>query len=331
MKTKVSAAVIACALLAVAAAAAGPSRFTAGRSTATPRLIYVNNASSAGAFAAVIKKGFDAACRDFHVTCTYRSTTNTTFDANEEARLIDAAVAARPDALMVTDSSPQVLNAHIRTAVLGRIPVIIDNSGSGQAGAATGALTYVGNDESQSGRLAGQLLAASQVKSLLVIGLQHGVALADQRLAGAVQGFRGAGRVTTIKIPLADLASTTKISGLIRAALSKNAKIDGVFSVGQLFNAPMLAVRSSLGGRAARIHWSSVDLGPEVVSALVRKQMDFALDQQQWLQGYLPVEFLSFYLRYGFTPPSPFVRTGPAVITPQTIAKYIQDAKSGIR
>jgi simple sugar transport system substrate-binding protein len=321
------------ALLALAAASAGSSGAGASRAgaAAVPSIVYVNNASSAGAFAAVVENGFRAACRDYHVDCSSSSTRNTTFDPHEEARLIDAAVAKRPDGLMVTDSSPSVLNAHIRAAVLAGIPVIIDNSGVGQAGPRTGALTYVGNDERESGRLAAQLLAEAGVGRLLVVALQHGIALADQRLAGVVAGFRKAGRVTTVTIRLADLGNPAKIQRLVRTALLKDTSIDGVFSVGQLFNAPMLAVRSSLGGRAARIRWSSVDLGPEVVRALQRGQMEFALDQQQWLQGYLAVEFLTFYVRYGFTPPSPFIRTGPAVVTPRTIAKYVEDARQGIR
>jgi simple sugar transport system substrate-binding protein len=337
MKTRMLVTVLLCAVVGVATAA-GSSRShrgTAGgfrsAAAASPHIIYVNNASSAGTFAAVIENGFNAACREYHVRCTYRSTKNTTFDPNEQARLIDAAVAERPDGLMVTDSSPNVLNSHIRAAVLAGIPVIIDNSGVGQAGPRTGALTYVGNDEYQSGRLAGQLLAEAGAKSLLVIALQPGLALADQRLAGVLQGFRGAGKVTTIKVALADLTNPTKVRKSIQIALLKNHAIDGVFSIGQLFNAPMLAVRPSVGARAAKMRWTSIDLGPQVVNALQDKQMDFALDQQQWLQGYLPVEFLNFYVRYGFTPPSPFIRTGPGVITPRTISKYVEDLKSGIR
>jgi simple sugar transport system substrate-binding protein len=313
---------------AVLVGAARPEPARAGARAAPPHIIYVNNASSAGAFAAVIKNGFDAACRQFAVRCTYRSTKNTTFDAKEQTALIDAAIKERPDALMVTDSSPALLNPHIRAAVLAGIPVIIDNSGFGQAGPPTGALTYVGNDEVESGRTAGQLLGESQVHHLLLIAVQKGLELVDQRVAGTLKGFHG--KVTTVRVPLADLASAAKIRARISAALRRDRSIDGAFSVGQLLNGPMLAARAALGARGTRMRWGSIDLGPEVVEALQKGRMQFALDQQQWLQGYLPVQFLAFYVRYGFTPP-PYIRTGPSVVTPQTIAKYVANAKRGIR
>ncbi|HZO96232.1 MAG TPA: substrate-binding domain-containing protein [Gaiellaceae bacterium] len=324
------------ALAAAGAAGAGGLRGTSpaarGSAGAAPvRIVYVNNASSAGPFAAVIRNGFEAACRLYEVDCSYRSTTNRTFDPAEEARLIDRAVAEKPDGLMVTDSSPKALNPHIRAAVLAGIPVIIDNTGAGQAGAPTGALTYVGNDERESGRLAGDLLAGAGVKRLLVIAVEPGLELADQRLAGLRQGFRRAGKLTTIRVALADLADAGRVRRLIDGALRRDRAIDGVFSIGQLFNAPMLAERAALGSRATRIRWASVDLGPEAVAALRRGQMEFALDQQQWLQGYLPVEFLAFYVRYGFTPPTPFVRTGPSVVTPRTIGKYVAALRNGMR
>ena len=207
-KTRFVIAVLAFTCVGVAAAAAGSNR-TQARSTgshsavaAAPRIVYVNNASSAGPFADPIRRGFNAACRQFHVRCTYRSTRNTTFDPREQTRLIDAAVAEKPDGLMVTDSTANVLNPHIRAAVLAGIPAIIVNSGIGQAGARTGALTYVGNDEYESGRLAGQLLSQIGAKTLLVVTVSPGLALVDQRMAGVRQGFRGAGRVIRVEIPL---------------------------------------------------------------------------------------------------------------------------------
>ena len=94
---------------------------------------------------------------------------------------------------------------------------------------------------------------------------------------------------------------------------------------------PMLAARASLGSAADKMHWTSIDLGPLVVGALQNKHMDWAMDQQEWLEGYLPVQQLVFYLRYSFVPARSFTPVGPAFITPATVGKYVNLSAQGYR
>jgi simple sugar transport system substrate-binding protein len=58
--------------------------------------------------------------------------------------------------------------------------------------------------------------------------------------------------------------------------------------------------------------------------------MLFAIDQQQYLQGYLPIAFLSLYKKYGLMPAGT-VMTGPGFVTQENAAQVIELSQKGIR
>jgi simple sugar transport system substrate-binding protein len=68
-----------------------------------------------------------------------------------------------------------------------------------------------------------------------------------------------------------------------------------------------------------------------VLQALAAKEMDFAIDQQQYLQGYLPVIILANYLKYGLLPASDRILTGPGFVTPENAKQVIELKTKGIR
>jgi simple sugar transport system substrate-binding protein len=59
--------------------------------------------------------------------------------------------------------------------------------------------------------------------------------------------------------------------------------------------------------------------------------VDFAIDQQQFLQGYLLVIVLADYLKYGLYPASDRILTGPGFVTPENATQVIALTKKGIR
>ena len=69
----------------------------------------------------------------------------------------------------------------------------------------------------------------------------------------------------------------------------------------------------------------------DVVQALLRKQIDFAVDQQQWLQGYLPVVFLANYAKYGLLLQDDLALTGPSFVTPENAGRVVDLLTLGFR
>jgi simple sugar transport system substrate-binding protein len=68
-----------------------------------------------------------------------------------------------------------------------------------------------------------------------------------------------------------------------------------------------------------KIKLCTFDISREVDEALSKKQMSFAVDQQQWLQGYLPVVFLANYAKHGALPKNDLILTGPSFVTPENV------------
>jgi simple sugar transport system substrate-binding protein len=242
--------------------------------------------------------------------------------------LLQQALAERPHALVVQNWAPKSLDDLIRRAVRSGIPVMLAAAGEDRV-EATGALGYVGSDNFATGKAGGELMARAGVKHPIVLTIPPGIQLADDRTNGFTRGFGR--KVTTVKIPISQLGDTTAMKNIIENTLIKDRSIDGVFSIGSGFNPALMAARSSLGERAKVIHWAAIDGTPEILSGITKKQADFAVDQQLFLQGYEPVKWLALYLRYRFVPIDKLIPTGPAIIDSSNVAQIQALAKRGIR
>ena len=318
--------VAALALAALAALGLGTAR-AKGTAAAPLKIIYVANGPSSDPFQAVVANGLKQAGKDFGVTTLFRGPQSQQFGPNDELRILQAAIAQKPDGLVISDIAPQSLNTTIQDAVAKGIRVVLANTGLGEA-TKTGALTYVGNDEPGTGQLGGQMMSKVSKHVLLVTG-PDSVPLIKQRNDGFDRGYTG--KITRLTIPLTDFSNPTKMRNEIQIAFNKDKTIDGAFSIGLILSPPMLAARSTLGSRADSIKLGSIDLGKPVLDALKAGKFEFGLDQQQFLQGYLPVEFIVQNIRYAFTPPRAFVPTGPSVVTPQNVGQISALISKGIR
>ncbi|MGA8478470.1 MAG: substrate-binding domain-containing protein [Chthoniobacterales bacterium] len=104
----------------------------------------------------------------------------------------------------------------------------------------------------------------------------------------------------------------------VAAYLQKNQEVDGILALGPAAAEPALQVLDEMG-LVDRVKLCTFDISPRVIQALMQKQMGFALDQQQWLQGYLPVIFLANYVKYGSILQNDLILTGPSFVTPENV------------
>jgi simple sugar transport system substrate-binding protein len=286
--------------------------------------------STAEAFWQRVQKGFNQACSDLALDCTYRAPGPKGYpNPNETKAAVENAAAAKPDGLIVVDQLPEAMNGAIKAAVASGIPVILTNSGFGQQ-EATGALAFIGLDEKNNGRVGGELLKKTGAKHALVVTLPPGIPDVDNRTAGFIEGF-APGQVTTLGVPNETLYDTTKLVNTLGAAFQKDPSIDSAFSIGSCCSPALLVAREQLGDRGKAMHFGTIDLGDPALKGLVDHTLDFALDQQQYMQGYLPTMLMSMYLRYGITPATNFFPTGPGPITAANAAQIIKLSADTIR
>jgi len=88
--------------------------------------------------------------------------------------------------------------------------------------------------------------------------------------------------------------------------------------LGPVAAAPTLRALTEMG-EVGKIKLCTFDISREIIQALSKKQMSFAVDQQQWLQGYLPVIFLANYAIHGDVPENELILTGPSFVTPENV------------
>ena len=83
-------------------------------------------------------------------------------------------------------------------------------------------------------------------------------------------------------------------------------------------------------GKVGNVKLGTFDMSPGMLKAAAAGKVEFLIDQQQYLQGYLPIAIFSQYMRYG-TMPAGVVMTGPGFVTPNNAKDVIKWAAQGYR
>lgn len=284
-------------------------------------IIIVSHGQANDPFWSVVKNGAEKAAKHTGAKVSYRAPE--TFDMVAMSQLIDAAVNQEPDGLIVSIPDADALGPSIRRAVAAGIPVISMNSGSDVA-KGLGVLLHVGQDEFTAGRIAGEKLANLGGKAGLCVNHEVGNVSLDQRCAGFKKGFGGSVRI----LPTGN--DPAEIEAKVRASLESNKKIDTVMALGaSLAGEPTVAAVKGLG-RAGKVRVASFDLSANFLKSIVAGDATFAIDQQQYLQGYLPVVFLKLNADFGLLPGGD-VPSGPNLITADKAALTIDLSAKGIR
>lgn len=313
---------LACSL--VAAGCAPAPEATAPRRAL--RFVVVTHGQAGDAFWSVVANGAAHAGRDLGVEVSYQSPGR--FDLVAMSQLVDAAVASAPDGLVVSIPDAAALGPAIGRAVAAGIPVVSINSGA-DASARLGALAHVGQPEREAGFAAGERLAAAGARRALCVNHEVGNGALDLRCRGFQDAIEAAGgRATVLAVTSADPTDTRE---RIANALAADPDIDAVFTLGVPAAPPALqAVAAS--GRKASITVATFDLSTEILDAVAAGDAAFAIDQQQLLQGYLPVVFLAQYRETGTMPGGgAIIRTGPGFVTRADAARVRALAAEGLR
>ena len=291
----------------------------AGSAIAETNIIVVSHGQANDPFWSVAKNGVAQAAKDTGASVEYRAPE--TYDMVAMAQMIDAAVNQEPDGLVVTIPDAAALGASIKRAVAAGIPVISMNSGS-DVYESLGVTLHVGQDEYPAGVAAGKKMAAMGGTKAICVNHEVGNVALDLRCSGFAEGFGG--NVTVL--PTGN--DPAEIKAKVKAALDSDDSIDTVLALGaSLSGEAAVAAMSEIGSEA---HLGSFDLSAGYLQAVVDGKASFGIDQQQYLQGYLPVLFLVQNARYGLMPGGS-VPSGPNLITAEKAAMTIAGAKAGVR
>jgi simple sugar transport system substrate-binding protein len=289
----------------------------------TPRIAVVTHGQASSPFWAIVRTGVEAAQRQMNVQVDYEAPD--VYSLPRMIELVDDAVASAPDGLVVSLPEPG-LSPAIRRAVKAGIPVITINSGS-EVFRPLGALAHVGQPEGRAGLAAGRRLARAGVRRALCVNQQVGNLGLDARCAGLQRAMRAVGGSSRV---LAIEDQQPETPGKIASAVVSG-RIDGILATnsgGGLASVEAVARTR----RAGRVRIAAFDLGPDTLRAVDAGKLLFAVDQQPYLQGYLPVVMLANRARYGLLPAQgDVVATGANFVTRRNAAQALELSERSIR
>jgi simple sugar transport system substrate-binding protein len=284
------------------------------------RIVMVTHGTAADPFWSVVKTGADQAASDMGVDVEYRAPER--FNVVDIQRNMDAAIASQPSGIAMTIVDPDALAGSARQAIDQGIPVVVLNTGQ-PVWDDVGAITYVGQTEFDAGLEAGKRMAEEGVQNALCVNQEQGNVALEERCSGFTKGLGG--NVRELAVQGAD---PTAAENAIKIALRNDPDLDGMLTLGPQGALPALKALQASGN--SEITFATFDLGPEILNAVREGKMLFAIDQQQFLQGYLPVVFLTTHAQYGVAPVTE-VATGPKFVTQQEAEDVIELTKQGVR
>lgn len=279
----------------------------------------VSHGKQGDSFWDVVKRGAEDAGKQLCVKITYQGSG----DPNEQSQAIDNAVAQRVNGLVVSMANPDALKGSIQKAIAAGVPVITINSGQSRS-KDFGALTHVGQTERTAGEGAGEQLAKAGVKNLLCVIHEAGNVGLEERCQGAAASLGGASQNLQVDVSDLNAAAST-----IQSKLQADSSIDGVLTLNDgVGKSAITAVKGA--NSSAKI--ATFDVNADVIAAVKDGSLLFAVDQQPYTQGYLPVVFLKLYADnanvIGGGQP---VLTGPSFVTKDNADDVEKYASRGTR
>jgi simple sugar transport system substrate-binding protein len=287
----------------------------------TPRAVVamITHEVPGDSFWDLIRKGAQAAADKDNIELRYSSDP----EAPAQANLVQSALDSKVNGIAVTLAKPDAMEPAVKAALAAGIPVTAFNSGFDNF-KQMGVQEYFGQDEKLAGIAAGEKLNGDGAKKVICVIQEQGQIALESRCAGVTQGFKGSTEILNVNSK--DMPS---VESTITAKLQQDPTVDHVVALG----APIaLTAIQSVGNANSQAKIVTFDTNAALVDAIKNGQVQWAVDQQPYLQGYLAVDALWLYINnknvIGGGAPT---LTGPSFIDKTNIDAVASLAKAGTR
>lgn len=295
--------------------AAGPAQAQEKQLT----IAMITHAQPGDTFWDIIRKGANAAAKKDHVKLLYLSDPT----ASGEAQLINNVVAQHVDGIALTLAFPDAEAPAVKNAEKAGIPIVGFNAGT-DSWKSMGLLSYVGQAETVAGEAVGDRLNQEGAKDIVCVNQQQGAVQLEQRCDGIKKTFKG--KMYVLYVPGSDMAATQ--SRLV-AKLQEDKNIDYIVTLGAPF-APTALQAVSMANSNAKV--GTFDMSPRAINLIEQGKLQWAIDQQPFVEGYLAVDFLWLNKINGdVVGGGQPVLTGPTFVDKSNAAEVAKFAKAGTR
>lgn len=271
------------------------------------RFVMITHGPDSDSWFNTIKNAIALAEQQLNVTVEYRNPP--TGDLADMARIVEQAAASNADGIVVTIADFDVLRGPITSAVDRGIPVVTINSGTQAQSAELGALLHIGQPEYDAGYGAGLRAKDAGVTSFLCVNHY----ITNPASVERCQGYADALGVELGNQMIDSGIDPSEIVSKVTAYLNTNEDTNGILTLGPNSAEPTLLALDQIG-LAGELHFGTFDLSAAIVQGIKDGVIDFAIDQQPFLQGYMPVVILTSLARYGVVPGNS-INSGPGFVT----------------
>jgi len=207
-----------------------------------------------------------------------------------------SAMSAKADGLALAVVSKDAFQAPVDQALDAGIPVVSYNADGARTDPGTNRLAYIGQGLYESGYALGQR-ALEKIDSGNVVGFiaTPGQLNIQPRIDGCAQAFKDSGKPVTFT-PIATNADVTKGLSIIDAYAQGHSNLAGMLAVdaGSTSAVGQVVGKYKLRDKGLKVA-GGFDLVPETLNGIKAGNLDYTIDQQPYLQGFLPVLALYFY------------------------------------
>ena len=315
MRTTMTVALTASAIACSAALIAGPASAEDKQLT----IAIITHAQPGDTFWDIIRKGASAAAEKDHVKLLYLSAP----EGPKEAQLIQNVIDQHVDGIALTLAFPDAEAPTVKAAEAAGIPIVGFNAGV-DVWKAQGLLGYAGQDETVAGRAVGEQLNKDGAKNVVCLDQQQGAVQLEARCNGIKDTFKG-----KMEVLYATGYDMPTVKARMQAKLQQDPSIDYVVTLGAPF-APV--VLDAIGAAGSNAKVGTFDMSPVAVDLIAQGKLQWAIDQQPYVEGYEAVDMIWLNIKNGDTVGGgQAVLTGPFFVTKANAPDVAKYAKAGTR
>ena len=271
------------------------------------QFVWISHGPDSDSWFNVIKNAITVTSDELGVSTEYRNPP--TGDLADMARIVQQASAAGVDGIIVTIADYNVLSGPITDAIAKGIPVVTVNSGTVEESQQLGALLHVGQPEYEAGLGAGQRAKEEGIETFLCVNHY----ITNPQSVERCRGFADGLGVELGNQMIDSGIDPSEVLNKVKAYLTSNPDTGAILTLGPNSAEPSIRAVTDLG-LDGEIYFGTFDLSPAISQGIKDGTVDFAIDQQPFLQGSIPIQVLTAYVRYGVAP-SNSIFPGPGFVT----------------
>jgi simple sugar transport system substrate-binding protein len=284
------------------------------------KFVFINHVTT-NPFFTPTQYGADDACK--LLGCTFQWTGSANSVVAEMVNATNTAISGKADGLALAVVDKTAFKAPVDQALDAGIPVVSYNADGARDDPGTNRLAYIGQGLYESGYALGQR-ALTQVQSGDVVGFiaTPGQLNIQPRIDGAQQAFKDAGGAVNFTA-VATNADITKGLSIIDAYAQGHANLAGMVAVdaGSTQSVGQTVKKYNMRSKGLKVA-GGFDLIPETLASIKGGDLDYTIDQQPYLQGFLPVLYLYLYKVSGGLISPPQTNTGLLFVTKDNVTQY---------